>query len=194
MPRELGDNSKQNGDDANTHPGFLCPIDTLDTESVFPCPFDTATEAMKDFLPDEWFTINKKGERVLGDTYKDRMPVAIRVLPNGQLSATDGTPFWYLPGAHTWCLNCGQTHSAAGRDNNRLVGLSGEGRSSATTILTLSALNLMYAQEGGSNKLLGFTDNRQDAALQSAVDYLLLAYFEPFLQTLKERYCHRRIS
>ena len=180
MPRELSDNSKQNGDDANTHPGFLCPIDTLDTESVFPCPFDTATEAMKEFLPDEWFTINKKGERVLGDTYKDRMPVAIRVLPNGQLSATDGTPFWYLPGAHTWCLNCGQTHSAAGRDNNRLVGLSGEGRSSATTILTLSALNLMYAQEGGSNKLLGFTDNRQDAALQSG-------HFNEFIFTVTLR-------
>lgn len=180
MPRELSDNSKQNGDDENTHPGFLCPIDTLDEESVFPCKFDTATEAMKEFLPDEWFTINKKGERVLGDTYKDRMPVAVRVLPNGQLSATDGTPFWYLPGAHTWCLNCGQTHSAAGRDNNRLVGLSGEGRSSATTILTLSALNLMYAQEGGSNKLLGFTDNRQDAALQSG-------HFNEFIFTVTLR-------
>lgn len=180
MPRDLSDNSKQNGDDKNTLPGFLCPIDALDADSVFPCSFDAASEEMKNYLPDEWFTLNKKGERILSDSAKDRVPVAVRILPNGLISATDGTPFWYLPGAHTWCLNCGQTHGAAGRDINRLVGLSGEGRSSATTILTLSALNLMYAQEDGSKKLLGFTDNRQDAALQSG-------HFNEFIFTVTLR-------
>ncbi len=182
-PRELSDNSRQNGEDESTSPGFLCPIETLDANSVFPCPFGIAPDSMKDYLPDEWFTVNKKGERVLSDACKDRVPVAVRVLPNGQLSATQGTPYWYLPGAHMWCLNCGQTHGAAGHDTNRLVGLSGEGRSSATTILTMSALNLMYeayADDKDKAKLLGFTDNRQDAALQSG-------HFNEFVFTITLR-------
>ena len=44
-----------------------------------------------------------------------------------------------------FCLNCGQTHEVHGKDMNRLASLSGEGRSSATTILTLSAIRQLFA-------------------------------------------------
>ena len=158
-PRELSDNSKQNGEDEHSRPGFLCPVESLNADSVFPCDHSATPDEIFERLPDSWFTLNKKGERVLSDGYKDRAPVPLRLLPNGQTSATAGTPYWFLPGSHTWCLNCGQTHGDAGRDTNRLVGLSGEGRSSATTVLTLSALNLMYANGGeNSAKLLGCAD------------------------------------
>ena len=158
-PRELSDNSRENGEDEHSRPGFLCPVESLNADSVFPCDHSATPDEIFERLPDSWFTLNKKGERVLSDGYKDRVPVPLRLLPNGQTSATAGTPYWFLPGSHTWCLNCGQTHGDAGRDTNRLVGLSGEGRSSATTVLTLSALNLMYANGGeNSAKLLGFTD------------------------------------
>ena len=179
-PRELSDNSKQNGEDEHSSPGFLCPVETLSEDSVFPCEHSASPEEIYERLPDDWFTINKNGDRVLSDGYKERTPVAIRLLPNGQTSATGGTPYWFLPGPHSWCLNCGQTHGDAGRDTNRLVGLSGEGRSSATTVLTLSALNLMYAKDNESAKLLGFTDNRQDAALQSG-------HFNEFIFTVTLR-------
>ena len=180
-PRELSDNSKQNGEDEHSRPGFLCPVESLNADSVFPCDHSATPDEIFERLPDSWFTLNKKGERVLSDGYKDRAPVPLRLLPNGQTSATAGTPYWFLPGSHTWCLNCGQTHGDAGRDTNRLVGLSGEGRSSATTVLTLSALNLMYANGGeNSAKLLGFTDNRQDAALQSG-------HFNEFIFTVTLR-------
>ena len=57
------------------------------------------------------------------------------------------------------------------RDRNRLASLSGEGRSSATTILVGSVLRWMHGGNAGldqyTRKLLGFTDNRQDAALQA---------------------------
>lgn len=57
------------------------------------------------------------------------------------------------------------------RERSKLAGLSGEGRSSATTLLVSSALEWMNAPASGvpptTRKLLGFTDNRQDAALQS---------------------------
>jgi hypothetical protein len=53
----------------------------------------------------------------------------------------------------------------------RLAGLSAEGRSSATTILVASILKWMHSQgaavEAIKRKILGFTDNRQDAALQA---------------------------
>ena len=180
-PRELSDNSKQNGEDDHSSPGFLCPVETLNADSVFPCDHSATPEEISDRLPDSWFTLNKKGERVLADGYKNRAPMPVRVLPNGQTSTTGGTPYWFMPGSHAWCLNCGQTHGDAGRDTNRLVGLSGEGRSSATTVLTLSALNLMYANGGvDSAKLLGFTDNRQDAALQSG-------HFNEFIFTVALR-------
>ena len=180
-PRELSDNSRENGEDEHSRPGFLCPVESLNADSVFPCDHSATPDEIFERLPDSWFTLNKKGERVLSDGYKDRAPIPLRLLPNGQTSATAGTPYWFLPGSHTWCLNCGQTHGDTGRDTNRLVGLSGEGRSSATTVLTLSALNLMYANGGeNSAKLLGFTDNRQDAALQSG-------HFNEFIFTVTLR-------
>jgi hypothetical protein len=60
----------------------------------------------------------------------------------------------------------------AGRDINRLAGLTAEGRSSATTVLVSSIIRWMNSPSAGEipdhrRKLLGFTDNRQDAALQS---------------------------
>src|SRR6185369_6610481 len=57
------------------------------------------------------------------------------------------------------------------RDRNRLASLSAEGRSSATTVLVGSVLRWMHGEESGmpadTRKLLGFSDNRQDAALQA---------------------------
>ena len=84
-----------------------------------------------------------------------------------------GTEFWFIPGKFRFCLNCGTTHEAHGKDANRLSSLSGEGRSSATTMIALAALQQLFALpdpapgQPDPRKLLGFTDNRQDAALQA---------------------------
>ena len=70
-------------------------------------------------------------------------------------------------------MNCGFVHEAFGKDVNRLASLSGEGRSSATTMLTLSLLRQLFGQRKipagfpDPRKVLGFSDNRQDAALQA---------------------------
>jgi hypothetical protein len=84
-----------------------------------------------------------------------------------------GGAYWFIPGKFRFCLSCGLTHEAYGKDMNRLASLSGEGRSSATTMLTLSAVRQLFelgdpqADQPDPRKLLGFTDNRQDAALQA---------------------------
>ena len=86
-----------------------------------------------------------------------------------------GAEFWFIPGKFRFCLNCGTTHEAHGKDANRLSSLSGEGRSSATTMIALAALQQLFALsepapgQPDPRKLLGFTDNRQDAALQAGI-------------------------
>ena len=61
----------------------------------------------------------------------------------------------------------------------KLSGLSSEGRSSATTILALSALKHLIGTDldERTKKLLAFTDNRQDASLQAG-------HFNDFVQIL----------
>ncbi|OTJ87956.1 hypothetical protein, partial [Pseudomonas aeruginosa] len=80
---------------------------------------------------------------------------------------------WFIPRHFRFCLSCGTAHAAHGKDANRLSSLSGESRSSATTMIALAALQQLFALsepapgQPDPRKLLGFTDNRQDAALQA---------------------------
>jgi len=104
------------------------------------------------------------------------------VLPDGTESAA-GHSAWFLPGKFRFCPTCSQTHDARGRDGNRLASLSAEGRSSATTVLVSSVLRWFHEPEQfvepDKRKLLGFTDNRQDAALQAGHfnDFIFVSLF-----------------
>ncbi len=139
--------------------GFLCPI--TDGQGY--------TGAMED-LPESWIDLSKAEPKVKS-TYKKAIPIQCDVDPQGLEGRGEG--YWYIPGKFRFCLNCGQLHEAHGKDINRLASLSGEGRSSATTVLTLAALRQLFAIESlpegvpDPRKLLGFSDNRQDAALQA---------------------------
>src|SRR5207245_8392644 len=66
-------------------------------------------------------------------------------------------------------------------DLTKLSSLSSEGRSSATTVLALSSLRYLLGEAADlkpeAKKLLGFTDNRQDASLQAG-------HFNDFIQIL----------
>jgi len=156
-PREIDDvSSDENQDEAF---GFLCPVD----------PALTYQGQLED-LPENWIDLSK-AEPQVKSTYKKSIPQPVKVEPNGV--AGSGLDYWFIPGKFKFCLSCGQVHEAHGKDVNRLASLSGEGRSSATTMLTLSALRHLFTMtevpEGlpDPRKMLGFTDNRQDAALQA---------------------------
>ena len=117
-------------------------------------------------LPDSW---TEQG--VVKQNYKDAVPYLDMI--DGRGHRGSGRLYWFIPGKFRFCLKCGHEHQAHGRDINRLSSLSGEGRSSATTVLTLAILRQHFdtpLESGASydpRKLLGFTDNRQDAALQA---------------------------
>lgn len=151
------------------------PVDPEDKETAIPAfgllmPAAGVEFADKDDeYPEEWLEQASGGARLKADFRRLRaQPLTVR--PDGSL-ASDGQKFWYLPGKHRFCPNCRLSHGAQGRDSNRLGSLSMEGRSSATTQLTLSALRWMHDHQSPAElhkrKLLGFSDNRQDAALQA---------------------------
>lgn len=129
--------------------------------------------------PETWFE-EKNGDLKLKSNYKKFRPRQLYALPTGEVSH-EGAPGWFIPGSFRFCLGCGVTHQAQGKDSNRLTSLSGEGRSSATTVLTISALRYMLERDTqlseDAKKLLGFTDNRQDASLQAG-------HYNDFVQVL----------
>ena len=119
--------------------------------------------------PETWIELTAAGHPRLKPYYRDARARRFEVAPDGRTGS--GTTAWFLPGRFRLCLRCGDTQGGAARDRTRLASLSAEGRSSATTVLVGSVLRWMHGAGSGldryTRKLLGFTDNRQDAALQA---------------------------
>jgi hypothetical protein len=129
--------------------------------------------------PDDWVEEGPSGPRLRSNRRRSA-PVRIIVGPDGTVDST-GRQVWFLPGKFRFCLACRDQPSSQAREINKLAGLSAEGRSSATTLLVSSVLRWMNAPGStipeDKRKLLGFTDNRQDAALQAGHfnDFLFIA-------------------
>src|SRR5690606_27809232 len=144
--------------------GFRAPA--VPTDGPDALPFQGRIED----YPESWVEQTRHGELRLKANYRKREIRRITLGTDGVESAA-GVPFWFIPGKFRFCLRCGETHDPQGRDINRLAGLSMEGRSSATTVLVSSVLRWMHDRrmpaEPRARKLLAFTDNRQDAALQA---------------------------
>ncbi|WP_242343612.1 DEAD/DEAH box helicase [Anaeromyxobacter terrae] len=119
--------------------------------------------------PENWLEYDANQTPRLKPHYRANRAQELRVEPTGKVGS--GNRAWFMPGRFRLCLRCKETQGTAARDRNRLASLSAEGRSSATTVLVASSLRWMHGEESGldafKRKLLGFTDNRQDAALQS---------------------------
>jgi superfamily II DNA/RNA helicase len=169
-PREIDDIAADSDDGSIC--GFLCPKRK-----------GQQYEGAIEDLPEAWVDISRTEPKVK-QPYKAFVPKPIQVDAHGH-SGT-GTNYWFVPGKFRFCLNCGTVHEAFGKDANRLSSLSGEGRSSATTMIALAALQQLFElpdPEPGQpdpRKLLGFTDNRQDAALQAG-------HFNDFIYLLSLR-------
>ena len=138
--------------------GFLVP----DADGTL--PFDGAAEG----YPEEWIELTPNGARLISRR-RSQAGQRLTFAPTGE-SAEDGVVGWFFPGKFRFCPRCRNEPPPQARDINKLAGLSAEGRSSATTLITASALDWM-SRDGilaeHKRKLLGFSDNRQDAALQA---------------------------
>jgi Lhr-like helicase len=159
LPRDIDDTplNEQEGDIA----GYLTRTSEGDPDYAFTGEIET--------FPEEWREERKGVERLRANR-KHRVPEMVTVAPGG-IYDSSGQRFWFIPGKFGFCPCCLEQPHPSMRERTKLAGLSGEGRSSATTLLVSTALDWMNGSKSGvpkeKRKLLGFTDNRQDAALQA---------------------------
>jgi Lhr-like helicase len=159
LPRDIDDAplDEQDGDKA----GYLTPTGDSDPDYAFTGDLES--------YPEDWRE-ERNGVERLRATRKGRVPQRVTVGPDGHYEPS-GKNFWFIPGKFGFCPCCLDQPQAGMRERTKLAGLSGEGRSSATTLLVSAALEWMNRGGNGvpaeKRKLLGFTDNRQDAALQA---------------------------
>ena len=163
VPRDLGDAAV---DDDEGIAGFL----HLSTSE----PWPEDSNAVLEKLPPDW--LDDQG--YLRADHREYVPVRLEVSPSGETGKA-GVPAWWFPTPFRFCLSCGVSYAGRlGRDFSRLSTLGSDGRSTATTIMSLAAIqNLRNAADlpDIAKKLLSFTDNRQDASLQAG-------HFNDFVQ------------
>ena len=124
-------------------------------------------------LPEEWTEIHQGQVRVRPPRRKD-VPEVIYLNADGTLAHGDGgISVAWLSAPFRFCLNpeCRVSYGFRQRSDLGKLGILGvDGRSTATTILSLAVLmelNTTDDLDDEARKLLSFTDNRQDAALQA---------------------------
>jgi len=125
-------------------------------------------------IPEDWYNANGK----LKPTWRKRVPQPVWVRPDGSFSPTPmpaAQKMWWQPHPFSLCLSCGEYYTGHEREFVKLASLSSEGRASATTILACSLLRHANLTRAARDKLLTFTDNRQDASLQAG-------HFNDFVQ------------
>ena len=138
--------------------------DELTTGYLMPAPAEDDWSA--DLIPEEW--CDPKG-RVRAN-WRGRVPTAVWVRADGTYSTAeqaDAQKMWWQPAPFALCLACGEFYTGREREFAKLASLSSEGRSSATTIMATSLLRHAARTGAARDKLLTFTDNRQDASFQA---------------------------
>lgn len=167
-PRDIGDHFSS----SSQKPGFL----VLDEDDIWSDELDAVLER----VPEDWTEESAKGITRIKSYSKEQVPVAVRVNSEGSLVEEGGTRMWWVPAPLRLCIRCGVSYDARSRsDIAKLTTLGSEGRSTATTVLSLSTVRSLRADQElnpHARKLLSFTDNRQDAALQAG-------HFNDFIQT-----------
>ena len=157
--REIYESLKNLPDDVDL--GFLY------LNSANPWPEDM--EQIINSIPDEWLEEHPGGLRIRRNRQR-LIPERIKLNPQGLIDDDRGLEFYFIPAPFNFCLNCGVSYNPRQRtDIQKLATLDTGGRSSATTVLSLSTIrNLRLSSlPREARKLLSFTDNRQDASLQA---------------------------
>ena len=117
---------------------------------------------------EDWLEV--RGDKInIGSSRRYYLPQPVKIGRDGRES-TEGLCCHYLPRTFHFCLNCRVAYGARQGDFTKLSSLGSGGRSTATTIMSLSTIRNMRNADNipvNARKLLSFTDNRQDASLQA---------------------------
>lgn len=160
VPRSIDDTPIEDSD-SDEQAGYLMPEPSNDPDFEF--------DGKPEGFPEEWVEQGPSGPRLRPDK-KKFAPQSVLVEADGTIGAS-GQQVWFIPGKFRFCPACRHMPAGQARELTKLASLSAEGRSSATTLLVSSALRWMNQHADmipvEKRKLLSFTDNRQDAALQA---------------------------
>ncbi len=167
VPRDIGERDSDDGSAC----GFL----HVDGERPWP---DAGADVIQR-LPETWTEPDKQGRLKVKSSHRDHVPTTVFVSVGG-VEGKEGVRAQWMTTPFRFCLACAVTYGGHQRsDFGKLATLGSEGRSTATTILTMSALRQLRGDPEGlpteAKKVLSFTDNRQDASLQAG-------HFNDFLQ------------
>ena len=138
-------------------------------------------------LPQEYVK-EDGGKASLKKEYRAKFPLPIAYLPDGSFSDSDGANIpgalhgWYLPVGFIYDPTSGDLYHHQTSEYSKLARVGLEGRSTTTTVLSLSIIESMrkLGFEQTDIKLLSFSDNRQDSSLQSG-------HFNDFVSTVRLR-------
>lgn len=161
-------------EDASVLPGYAALNRDFDNE------VDLWDQTRESDLPDHWWEQRRTGPRIKRD-FKPHIPRSFMVRPNGEAAptGTEGVRVWFQPTPFLVCLRCGVAFDRREKnDFRKLTRLSHTGRSTATTLVSGSAVVQLRSDVNvgeQARKLLSFTDNRQDASLQAG-------HFNDFIQ------------
>lgn len=160
---EVRDIGEQKFEDEDVDSGFLM----VSPENQWPAD---DVEAQCDYVPDEWIEQHRGSRRIKRDR-RQHQPVSYTVDGLGKAcEESQGQNVTFLKAPFRFCPGCGVSYDFRQRsDIAKLTSLGTEGRSTATTILSLFTLLGLEEEDviKKARKLLSFTDNRQDAALQA---------------------------
>lgn len=174
-PREF--RSAGDGDEAGTD-GYLIVGEGI---------WDPAQDL--DYLPEAWIRTRASGEKVPDSKKRASFPRKLYFDELGNCSETEPMKYWgwFMQAPLLFDPTGGVFYDAKASEGAKLTRLGSEGRSTSTTITAFSILNRLRDGELSprDQKLLSFTDNRQDAALQAG-------HFNDFVQVVRLRAGIRR--
>jgi hypothetical protein len=147
-----------------------------------PWPRDHATVIADRRVPESWLEVNDRTGDAIRPTARKYLPDPVTVDIYGhECPDTNGIEAAFIPAPFRFCLRCGVSYEQVrGSDFAKLATLDAEGRSSATSLTSMSIVRSLRAVpdkylDESARKLLTFVDNRQDAALQAG-------HFNDFVQ------------
>ena len=125
-------------------------------------------------MPSNWFTPRTHQP---SSKFADVIPSRGNVCPDCGVLELDGypapkttcehpkLPAVFLPAPFLFCPSCGIVHDRRSREFNKLFTFGSVGRSTATDVLISAEIRSLPDQQ---RKVIAFSDNRQDTALQAA--------------------------
>lgn len=161
-------------EDASVIPGYAALNRDLENDA------DLWDDGRQSELPDHWWEQRAKGPQIKRD-FKPHIPKMLMTQQNGEASVkgNEGVKVWFQQAPFLLCLRCGVAFDRREKnDFRKLTRLSHTGRSTATTLVSGSAIVQLRSDSDvteQAQKLLSFTDNRQDASLQAG-------HFNDFIQ------------